>query len=231
MCILPSLFDAGVCMCLDKRLSRCNATCKPFEDRGLRMERFVMGKGMLLHSSCYNWLDDMRWPQTVNYTQAVKAMLAIMKARAVGTLFICEDDVLIHDDFDDVLAAASVTLTERKLDWDILYLGGNRCQADFHEVNSHLLETRNVTGLFAVGLRSTVFDAILGLEPRPWMGIDGLLQEYVQASFRVYSVFPSVVDQIPGGWSFSCNCRSDASFQQSWRHLKGRFRQSQSMYR
>lgn len=218
---LSQYFDKAVCMCLDLRQPVWDTICGQFRHYGLYPEQFIMGKGFALPFANYDWLDDLRVPQTYNYTLAVQNMVRRVKKSGSRSLFVCEDDVHIHDDFVEIVTAAMMQIEKHAICWDILYLGANRTLADYHQLDENLLEVQNTFGFFAVGLSCRIFDAILSLKPAIDTGIDGLISKHLQQDFRVYSVYPNVIDQIPGVWSFSTNCYSDAMFQQSWRKHKG----------
>lgn len=217
-----SLFgiERAVCMCLDKRRDQWDSVLSQLRGVGIDAKPFVMGDGKLLDVH-YDHVDNPFRLQTENYEEAVGKLFRRSLVEGVESLFVAEDDVYVQDDFAEVVEAAQRQL--RNVEWDILYLGCNRHgAATTYAAGPNLLQCRGALGLIGCVFKSNTFADVGALRPSWHTGIDGLIARHVHPKYRVYSVYPNVIDQIPGAWSFNENRYSDAQLQRTWRTHRGR---------
>lgn len=130
------------------------------------------------------------------------------KRRNLGSVFIFEDDAVFTPDFETKLKK---WIRELPADWDMLYLGGwhptvrsAREQEETHlsspeHVSGHVYRLRRDFCLHAYGVRDTLFDDILAIDPTSGEPIDCLYIDRFQALRNCYGLM-TAEEAEPGTW-------------------------------
>jgi len=203
-------FNLIVCLTLDKRVQDgCIGRISfAFHKFGWKVNFFICGDGKTLTKYSYDRVDTtppkgrvgypafVTRPNSWNAFACFKQIIEQAKKDQIETLLLLEDDVELTDNFSETLSLAQSQINENLVDWDMLYLGANHTWARTKQVSENLLKVNGSGCFHAVGLRSTVYDAILDLPmTRP---IDGLVGEKLHKRFNCYAVWPNIALQQSG---------------------------------
>jgi hypothetical protein len=205
-------FDAAVCLVLDRRYQKDWPRIRTlFEPRlACPVYSFVDGDGRVLPENQYDQLK-MSPPASFkgkagSYQQfmAMQAIVKFAKNEGLKSLLFIEDDCDLTPNFDEVTTDAFEQLG--RCPWDLLYFGANHTQSVMTPVSANLMTVRGSLCNHCVGIRHTVFDAILAL--KPVAPSDYLIAHTIQPHYRTFAICPTVAIQ-KAGYSFIQNQHVD----------------------
>lgn len=194
-------FDRVHLLALDKRKNFWRGIDKQFANHGVKVERFIVGKGNdpTLTYSMVDGPDLGTWNN--NYSnnaryayEAHRKMLQSAIDDNLNSLLLLEDDVVLTEDFDETLEVVSKEIEENDIQWDSLNLGGNLTWSTGKRVSSHLI--KNLEGAYCfqcIGLKRPVIQALLDAPPIGPM--DFIHARIIQPTFDCFSVFPPIAPQ------------------------------------
>lgn len=201
-------FEKIVCVSLDHRRNDWAALDKQFAARGARIERFIVGKGQVFPKEIYNQIDPVALPpswldKNLNafacYT-AHRAIITQAKKDKLNNILMLEDDCLLLDNFDDILARASMQIEEHNIQWDTLTCGQNIKWAEAKQISQNIIQLlRGSYCWHAIAIsqqHNNMFDHFLSL---PAAGpFDWLWAQYTQPQYGCYGIWPSIAIQKKG---------------------------------
>lgn len=145
------MIDKIYCINLDRRPEKWQAVQKQFQKHGLKVDRMpgVDGNDFRIDYPCSHGNNGC----TIAHLQCVE------RAKLLGltNVMIFEDDVVLHDKFNDVLNASMQELPE---DWQFLYLGGTHKERPV-KITEHIYRVSKTFCTHACVIRSTLFDYVL----------------------------------------------------------------------
>ncbi len=199
------MFDKTVCLLIDKRWKNRDVLAADAKKHGFDVEFFLAGDGKTLPTENYDHLDiappAMRFGYAawVNRPNSYNAFLCFRKiitnalANGFESLLLLEDDAYFLDNFDEVFAKAKAQLPA---DWDMFYLGANHAFSPTKQISENILRLNGSGCFHGVGLRKSVFQAILDL---PIVApIDGVTARQLHPKFNCYACWPNIIWTTPG---------------------------------
>lgn len=205
--MLLSEYDRVVCLCVDRRLRQEQGRLWPMLSRhGVMRERFSIfleGEGELFHPDTYDQITPdppPGWTQSRGayaHFAAMKAVVRRAQDDGIAHLLWVEDDCVLLDNFDRVVAEATAQLRRAGIDrWDLLYYGANHSWANTYDVAPNVLRCYGSLTTHCVGIPAATFDKILSLPPAHV--IDKVIADTLHHDGACYAVWPNVAVQKPG---------------------------------
>ncbi len=175
---------------LDRRPDRRNAVEKHFAKRGLVVERASAVDGSKVRN-----LRGFENEGKCAHSLTTRMLLRKAIAEGAPSLFLFEDDVLLREDFREILA--EIQLPDN---WAMFYLGGQHKWRPY-VVSKHLVRAKRLLDTHAWGCNGKYFRQILSklhdLTPGPRdarMATD-LALSHLHMEIPVYAVFPNLAWQ------------------------------------
>lgn len=137
----------------DDRYTHC---LNEFSKHGIVAEHFPAVKGSDF-KKVYHWHNANANGCTLAHYQIID------RAKFLGleSVFILEDDPMIHDEFGDLLPKVMMELPS---DWDVLYLAASHNQTPI-KTSDHIYKLQHSDCIHAIGIKNTLFDWILKTFP------------------------------------------------------------------
>lgn len=197
------------CLLLDKRIEFWSELHGSFIQKGIGLQRFLVGDGGL--NEHYSHVDSGSLPDyyngSTNYGTWYKSpapLNAWLSHRKIieksllegfDHVLIIEDDVFIEDDFDEVLWKAEPFFIENK--WDAVYFGGYHNENSWRLTNNdNVIKLQGSGGWHGVLLSRPIMEELmqeLPIGPYDWI----MGQKYHQ-KYDCYAIYPSVISQKSG---------------------------------
>lgn len=206
--LINEWFDTTFCINLDVRTDRWEAVQSRIAAAGIAVERFPAIPARPVAAK-----EPTSTP--TSWKEAVKAcakshIAAVREARRRGSraAFLFQDDVRFHPRFLETLRR---WIMDVPADWDLLYLGGwhprmaRDEQGREHEVprpehvRGNVYRLRHDFCLHACGVRHTLFDEILAIDPEAGEPIDCSFIRLFQQRRRCYGLM-TADESRPGAW-------------------------------
>ena len=190
------------CLTIDKRLRYFDEAKEQFKNVGLDLTMFLAGDNSF-PSMKYDHIDlplprNLKgsypaWkarPNAYNCHLCHKKIIQKAKEDNIEVLLLAEDDVVLNDNFSEILEKASEQLEKHSPNWHMLYLGANHTYMPTKEVDKNLLKLNGSGCLHCCLIRNTVFDAILSL---PVEGaLDEMVGKNIHKKYDCYGVWPNI---------------------------------------
>jgi hypothetical protein len=202
-------FQAKVLL-LDKRFGHKDRILQEFEKAGLnKPEFFLAGEGQLLEEEYYDYIDQVppprsgyrAWverPNSWNAFQCFRKMIGQAQKDELESIALCEDDVGLQPNFQEVLKKAEEELAALPA-WDMLYLCANHTFKPTKQLSEHVLKLNGSGGFQFVLLRSHMYKVILDLPVED--PIDGMVGKKIHPSYNCYAIWPNIAIPL-GGYSY-----------------------------
>lgn len=204
------MFDKIVCLSLDKRFNEQGRIIDEFRVKGLEIEFFLAGDGLLFPAEKYSHIDivppkDRRgYPAWANRPNSYNAFLCFKKIIKkalednLENIALCEDDVTLKDNFGEVLSEAKKELAILPK-WDMLYLCANHTWMPTRLLGSYVLKLNGSGGFQFVGINKSLFQTILDM---PMIApIDEMAGKTLHPKYNCYAVWPNIAVPL-GGYSY-----------------------------
>lgn len=202
-------FDKIICLCVDHRRNEWGALTRQFEERGLNVEKFVVGKGHIFPANKYDLIDQGEPPATwlPQYTKNayychMSHRKILEKAQRAGleSILLLEDDCELSEGFDGVVRQATQQLINLQVKWDTLTFGQNLVWGQADQASPNLLKLRsNVFCWHAIVINQKYNDMFSHFLSLPVEGpFDYLWSKYTQPKCNCYGIWPSVAVQRSG---------------------------------
>jgi hypothetical protein len=205
-----------VCLCLDRHYKddgvRVMEMAKGHGAKARSVRPFIDGKGTILPIDMYDQFSPTppaSWTQTAGayaHFHAVKQIVRRAQEDCIANLLLLEHDCEFTPDFDEVVGLACDQVREHHIEWDMLYYGANHTWATTEAVSPNLLRCFGSYTTHCVGIRCSIYDAILDLPERHV--IDNVIANCLHHRFGCYAIWPNVALQRPG-WSNISNVPCD----------------------
>ncbi len=194
-------FDQIYVLCVDYRYEQEYPRIKKLlEQRGGKVRKMLNGAGKILPREEYDTINDYAVPAGFNgnrfqYYNLYNTKKIFKDAIANGYehILICEDDLIITDNFDEILNKASPELPD---DWDLFYLGFNRDVYPFDQVSEHIIRVRAGFTTHCFGVRKTLFQILVDTPEN--CGFDVVLHNHILAKYNSYALLNDIALQRPG---------------------------------
>ena len=195
-----SSFDSVVVLSVDYRYNEEHERVKTLLENNWAKSPsfFVNGRGEQLAALMYDQLNFRVPPEgwidgnpAFQQFRAIKKIVSQAKQAGNRSLLFVEDDVVLADDFQDVVGRARVPG-----DWDMIYYGANHSEARTKQVAPNVLKVVGSTCTHLVGIKSTMFDEIISLPTDRTMDLN--IANRLHDRFNCYAIFPAVATQSPG---------------------------------
>jgi len=209
--LLNEMFDCVFCINLDSRPDRWASASERFAVAGIEVERFpaidtwspvALGQAP----------SQTRWKDAVEAcARSHQAAVAEAQQRGARAVFLFQDDVVLHPRFDDVLHRWIGDLPD---EWALLYLGGwhprtaldpQRGETEVpgpEHVRGHVYRLRHDFCLHACGIRDTLFDEVLSIDPGAAEPIDCSFIRLFQERGNCYGLM-TADEARPGAWGLA----------------------------
>jgi GR25 family glycosyltransferase involved in LPS biosynthesis len=181
------------CINLDRRPDRWLHAQEQFNKHGLMVERFAAIDGNDFIRS---------YPaDNANNGCTLSHYFIIERAKLLGyeSVMIFEDDIVLHDQFKELLAEC---LNDLPADWDMLYFGGSHREKP-SPVNEHILRVNKTLTTHGYIVRNTMFDKVIDNFKNLDNPVDCFYAAW-QQEFNIYITNPPIAWQ-KGGYSDICN--------------------------
>lgn len=201
------MFDKITCLSLDKRFNQQERIANEFKAKGLSINFFLVGNGTLFPANNYKHIDVVPppgrtgYPAWANRPNSYNAFLSFKKIikealdEGCETLALCEDDVTLRDNFNEVLDIARLELATLP-EWDMLYLCSNHTWAPTKLLAPHILKLNGSGGFQFVGIKRKMFQVFLDL---PLLApIDETAGKKLHPKYNCYAVWPNIAIPQPG---------------------------------
>ena len=202
------------CLILDQRIGNWHDLKYSFMRQGINLQRFLVGDGHLKELYQYDHIDVKTLPpiyeDSINYETWYKspnpynAWLSHQKIlrktlmEGFQYVFMVEDDVIIEDDFGEILSKIEPFFDEHK--WDAIYFGAYHNPTSWEPTsNENVIKVKGSGGLHACLLSEPLIQELIQL--RPTGPIDWQLGQYFHNKYDCYAVYPSIISQ-SSGYSF-----------------------------
>lgn len=163
---------------------------------------FVDGDGKMLPRELYDQTTRHDMPAAYRggrgvwqHWCAMREIFAAARNEGWSSFLFIEDDVVLTDRFDEVVAAADAQSAGLPL-WDILYYGANHSPAVTRELSPNILKVEGSLTTHMVGFRNTVYDDFLDLPTD--ISDDVRIARELHPKYNCYAIWPSVALQKPG---------------------------------
>ncbi len=202
--MLFSRYDKVVCLCVDRRFDQEQERVEQMlKSKGVdKVNWFIDGRGALLHPARYDQITPQPpagWLHGVGayaHFCAVQAVVARAKDEGVQNLLFVEDDCVLTDEFDSVLADANAQIEGRQLRWSLLYYGANHTWAATEQLAPNILRCFGSYTTHCMGISCSFFDAILQLKPDHV--IDKVIGDVLHEKHLCLAIWPAIAVQKPG---------------------------------
>lgn len=191
---------------LDKRIHHKNRIEKEFAEKKLiQPEFFIAGDGK--HNLKYDIVDVI--PENIsgsyesfnsrqnsyNAFVSFKKIIARAKQEGVDILTICEDDVTLLDNFNEIEAKAKEQLANLP-EWDMLYYCANHYWKPTFQIAENILSLRGSGGFQFVKIKNKMFDEFLRLPINN--PIDDMAANHFHPIYNCYAIWPNIAIPLPG---------------------------------
>lgn len=207
-----SEFDKIECLCIDHRRNEWKHIDKQFNERGAKVNRFIVGKGNILPKEMYNQIDPIgisKQKDWYGFTENAyccylshRSIIKKAKYDNIKNILMLEDDCCLLDNFDEILEKADKQIKELNLKWDMLYFGSNHTWAKTESVSENILKLHGGTYCWhCVAINQEYHDMFQHLLDLPPIGaFDWLTSVYTQKNteFNCYAIWPTIAIQKPG---------------------------------
>lgn len=192
-------------ICLDKRKTVWSKIEGIFSDHGVLVDTYEVG----LSGKFFQ--DNPNAHQTYNYCSAVQKLMSQIDFRTNKYHLYIEDDIFRHEWFNTVFDNAICQLNKKNLSFDVLYLCCDRRSKGYSVIDRNLLRVHHVDGLCGLLFNEKFKEEVMKLNPSN-IGIDGMISSLgIQRRLECYSVYPNIVDQLPG-FSYNSNKTEDLTY-------------------
>lgn len=205
--------DVAACLLLDKRVEYWMKLQADFKKVGIDVAPCLVGEGKLFPNEMYyrvdtpdlppQYLTTNFYPSWINKSNAYNAFLShrLMLEDAIKggrkNLLIIEDDVQVEDDFLEVIENVSPFFKENK--WDMIQFGAYH-HNNTERVTDNILKTKASGGWHCCLINETIFKLLYSFLP---IGpFDWISEQFIQPNFNCYSIYPSIVSQRSGLYSY-----------------------------
>lgn len=192
-----SKFDVARILIVDYRYkTEKDRMVELLKSKGVTPSVYVTGNGQHLRRSLYHqvscpppptWQDG--WG-AYDHFRAFKTMITEAKENGKTTLLIAEDDLIVTDDFDEVIERIRIPD-----DWDMIYYGANHTDSGTRQIAPNVLRCFGSKTTHLVAFRHTIYDAVLSLPSD--RTIDWSIGQRLHKDFNCYAIFPPVALQKP----------------------------------
>ena len=209
--------NKAFCLCLDKRQGEWLDLEKQCLSKGIPFEKFIVGDGLMFQPCQYDRIDETEFDfdsweygndtTKLRHYNAFKSHQEIVKkakSENLDRILILEDDAYFTERFDDVITKLSSQI--EKMEFDMLFLGWWIGEEDdaWNEVVEELYHQNGSVGigkvseahftcggLHGVIINSTMFDAIIEMEPTN--PIDAQLNRNFHEEIKSYYIMPKII--------------------------------------
>lgn len=204
----------GQCLVLDERINELSRIQKEWQQYGIYIKPFIVGKGTKLDKNLYNHVDTKIGPPKYRYSttyptwwKSPNPYNAWLSHRQIfkdflktkqDKLLLLEDDSFIEKDFNVVLNNVEQYLNI--LQWDMLYLGSYNHENTWVTTDhKNVMRVCGCAGFHGIILKRHVVEYLLTFDAiGPYDEITG---KYLHGKFNAYAIYPSIVSQ-KSGYSF-----------------------------
>ncbi len=206
-----SKVERAYALVLDKRWDYVESLTQSFDrlDLWCRARFFIMGDGSRSDLN-YDHIDTLepppKYPNSTDYpswwrrNSAYNVWLChhkiLREALSSGYQYIMlvEDDAIIEDDFEEILAKVEPTLYS--LDWSMLYFGSYQYEgSSFPTSNPNLRKCNGGGGWHSVILRRDVIAELVHNFGNAIGPYDYICGRYIHQIYNCYSVYPCIMSQ------------------------------------
>lgn len=211
MSILAKI-DKAICLTLDKRYEMALELQAQFKPKGIDVELFIAGGGA--KPLKYDFIDsDEIPPRDRNYSIDYPTWYARPNAfnawkchreiflRAKGNLLLLEDDSVLSDDFDEILANTNEFLSVNP--WDMVYFGCYQDGKSTKTSHPNVLKLGGAGGFHGVLMNQKIIKNLLNWPP--YGPYDWITGTYLHQYYNCYAIYPCIINQ-RSGFSFVENC-------------------------
>ncbi len=156
-------FDAALCINLDRRSDRWDASKEQFKKINLFNVKRVAG----IDGDSIPTVADLK-PGANGCRLSHAKTFTIAKNNNYGSFLLLEDDVEFHDNFDEIFSNVCDQIPK---DWDMLYLCANPATGSRREISPNIYKISEAYAAHCVIFKHTTYDD----------AIERLTKDYVQA--------------------------------------------------
>jgi|15BtaG_2_1085339.scaffolds.fasta_scaffold00003_167 hypothetical protein len=208
---LNRIVDKAICLVLDKRYDDWSQKVLPqLKILGVEVEAFIAGDGG--YNLEYDHIDSQElpvycggidyptWykrPNAYNAWKCHKKMLEQCVEQDVEYVLFLEDDVQVHEDYEEVTRQAIRDLSYNHI--DMLYLGHYGTKHNSRKTNvPNVVRMSGGGGWHSVIIHNRVMKQLLRINDVPYGPFDWQCGQQIHKQFDCYGLNPSVITQIDG---------------------------------
>ncbi len=156
--------------------------------------------------------------QSFNFWCVYWKILEDAKEKKYDSILVCEDDLDIRPNFEEVFPKA---IKELPADWDMLYCGANFHSETQYLISDHIIKCNKCLDLHMLAINHTMYDTILAfkydnrIKQNPLCYLDGGLAHLTHHEKNVYAVWPQVA------WQFDAYSTNENRFMSRTKNWQG----------